>query len=91
MLSVIKRRRELSDLFAEYSMIREVYANHDFEMDHDTGTFIILAKYDFDKTTLLYQMQKLFNMPIDFFVVTDPYSAIIKGNKIIWKENKWYL
>ena len=91
MLSVIKRRIELANLFTEYTMIREVYANIDFEMDRDAGTFVILAKYDFDKTTLLYHMQKLFDMPIDIFVITDPYSALIKGNKIIWKAETWYI
>lgn len=91
MLSVIKRRIELANLFTEYTMIHEVYANIDFEMDRDAGTFVILAKYDFDKTTLLYHMQKLFDMPIDIFVITDPYSTLIKGNKIIWKAETWYI
>lgn len=92
MLSVIKKQKYLNDVFKKYPMISEVYANKDFDLFKESGTFIILAKQNFNAPSLLEQMQRAFDLNIEFYVIYDPRSELLKHNfRIIWKAEKWYV
>ena len=91
MLSMIKKKRYLTEVLNNNPMVVEVYSDKDFDITKEGGTFIILAKQKLNGVKWLHDLQAAFELNINFYVVFSPYSALLQNYRIIWKAGKWYI
>lgn len=92
MLSMIAKKEELGNILKQFTEVTELYADMDFDINKEGGTFVVLTRCNLDSTSgFYYRFQSLFELPIKLYITQNMYSGLFQGKRIIWRMGRWYL
>lgn len=90
MLSVIKKKEALGEIFKDTDGLIEVYSLPDFSLEHRDATFIAYGKF-IEPTPLLYRLLKIGWVDLKLYVTDKPFAPMLEGKRIIWRDGIWHL
>ena len=90
-LGTINKKNKLSELFESTPGLIEVHCPADFSLEHDSEVFYLLTEYEIYTAKLLYELQKIYTLPVKLYITQNTQNAILQDGKIIWRKGTWYV
>ena len=89
MLSTIELKEAFGAMLDASPEILEVYSTPDFSFEQDTPNLTILIKKGFNVLSVWSKVREIYPEVVDVYVISNPQSMTLQGQRIIWRKGKW--
>lgn len=89
----IGRRLALHDVFTQYPVIVEVYADKGFTLAQDEVAFYVLTRNTKGVNTVnVYKhVASIYEQPCSVYFTDSELNTMLEGKKLIWRKGRWYV
>ena len=89
----IGRSLALHDVFTQYPVIVEVYADKGFTLAQDDVKFYVLARNTKGVNTanVYKQVASIYEKPCSVYFTDSEVNTMLEDKKLIWRKGRWYV